>query len=79
MYLAQVIRYDILYTVNQLARSISKLAKAHMGEAKHLLRYLLGPQISPSPTSRTGSGLLPSRMPTETKTPTTVGLRHHTS
>ena len=42
MYLAQVIRYDILYAVNQLARAISKPAKAHMGAAKHLLRYLAG-------------------------------------
>ena len=42
MYLAQVCRYDILYTVNQLARAISKLSKAHMGTAKHLLRYLAG-------------------------------------
>ena len=42
MYLAQVCRYDILYTVNQLARAMSKPSKAHMGAAKHLLRYLAG-------------------------------------
>ena len=42
MYLAQVCRYDILYTVNQLARVMSKPSKAHMGAAKHLLRYLAG-------------------------------------
>ena len=42
MYLAQVTRYDILYAVNQLARAMSKPAKAHMGAAKHLLRYLAG-------------------------------------
>ena len=40
MYLAQSIRYDILYAVNQLARALSKPAKAYMGAAKHLLRYL---------------------------------------
>ena len=40
MYLAQSIRYDILYAVNQLARALSKLAKAYMGAAKHLFRYL---------------------------------------
>ena len=42
MYLAQVCRYDILYTVNQLARAMSKPSKAHMGVTKHLLRYLAG-------------------------------------
>ena len=42
IYLAQVTRYDVLYTVNQLARAMSKLAKAHMGAAKHLLCYLAG-------------------------------------
>ena len=41
-YLTQVCRYDILYTVNQLARAISKPSKAHMGAAKYLLRYLAG-------------------------------------
>ena len=41
MYPAQVCRYDILYTVNQLARAMSKPSKAHMGGGgKHLLRYL---------------------------------------
>ena len=42
MYLAQVLRYDILYAVIQLARAISKPPKAHMGAAKHVLRYLTG-------------------------------------
>ena len=42
MYLTQVIRYDILHAVNQLAKAIPKPAKAHMGVAKHLLRYLAG-------------------------------------
>ena len=42
MYLAQLTRYDILYAANQLARVMSKPAKAHMGAAKHLLRYLAG-------------------------------------
>ena len=42
MYLAQVTRYDSLYAVNQLARAMSEPAKAHMGAAKHLLRYLAG-------------------------------------
>ena len=42
IYLAQVARYDILYAVNQLARAMSKPAKAHLGAAKHLLRYLAG-------------------------------------
>ena len=40
MYLAQVSRYSILYAVNQLARAMFKPSKAHMGAAKHVLRYL---------------------------------------
>ena len=36
MYFAQICRYDILYTVNQLARAMSKPSRAHMGAAKHL-------------------------------------------
>ena len=40
MYLVYVTRYDILYAVNQLARAMSKPAKAHIGVAKHVLRYL---------------------------------------
>ncbi|CAN0011358.1 unnamed protein product [Sphacelaria rigidula] len=42
MYLAQVTRYGIQFAVNQLARAISTISKAHMGAAKHLLRYLAG-------------------------------------
>ena len=41
MYLVQVCRYDTLYTVNQLARAMSKPSKANMGAAKHLFRYLV--------------------------------------
>ena len=40
MYLAQVCRYDILYTVDQLVRAMSTPSKGHIGVAKHLLRYL---------------------------------------
>ena len=42
MYLAQVTRYDIMYSTCQLARAMSKPSKVHMGAAKHLLRYLAG-------------------------------------
>ena len=42
MCLAQVCRDDTLYTANQLARTMSKPPEAHMGAAKHLLRYLAG-------------------------------------
>ena len=42
MYLAQVLRYGILYAVNQLARVMSKPAKVHMEAAKHLLCYYTG-------------------------------------
>ena len=42
MYPAQVTRDDILFNVNQLARAISKPSNAHMGAAKHVLRYHAG-------------------------------------
>ena len=42
MYLAQVCRYDILYTIKQLARAMSTPSKANMEAATHLLRYLVG-------------------------------------
>ena len=42
VYLAQVSRCHILYAVNQLARGMSNPSTAHMGAAKHLLRYLAG-------------------------------------
>ena len=42
MYLAQITRYDIMYSSGQLARAMSKPSKVHMGAAKHLLRYLAG-------------------------------------
>ena len=31
-----------MYSSGQLARAMSRLAKVHMGTAKHLLRYLAG-------------------------------------
>ena len=40
MYLGQVSRYDILFSVNQLARAMSKPLYSQMAAAKHLLRYL---------------------------------------
>ena len=40
MYLTQVTRYNIHYAVDQLVRAMSKLGKAHIGAARHLLRYL---------------------------------------
>ena len=42
MYLAQITRYDVMYSTCQLARAMSKPSKVHMGAAKHLLRYLAG-------------------------------------
>ena len=73
MYLAQLTRYDILYAVNQLARAMSKPAKAHMGAVKHLLRYLAG-STDFSITYRQGGLRLVGAT-----TPTMAGLRHHTS
>ncbi|CAM9119850.1 unnamed protein product [Ascophyllum nodosum] len=54
MYLAQVSRYEVLYAVNQLARIMSKTSKAHMGVAKHLLRYLAGSVSFPITYKRGG-------------------------
>ena len=42
LYLAQITRYDIMYSTSQLARAMSTPAKIHMGAAKPLLRYLSG-------------------------------------
>ena len=42
MYLAQITRYDIMYSTCQLARGMSRPSKVHMGASKHLLRYLAG-------------------------------------
>ena len=42
MYLGQVTRYDSLYSVSQLARTMSKSSEAHLVAAKHLLCYLAG-------------------------------------
>ena len=41
-HVTHVTHYDIPYAVKQLARVMSKPAKAHMGATKHLLRYLAG-------------------------------------
>ena len=57
MYLAQILQYDILYAVNQLARAMSKPSKAHMGAAKHELRYLVGSVNFPITCKRGGFNL----------------------
>ena len=42
MYLAQITRYDIMYSNCPLARDMPRRSKVHMGAAKHLVRYLAG-------------------------------------
>ena len=42
MYLAQIWRYDIMYSSGQLARAMTRPAKVHMGAAKLVLRYPAG-------------------------------------
>ena len=42
MYMAHVLRYDIMYATGQLARPMAKPSKVHMVAAKHTLRYLAG-------------------------------------
>ncbi|CAB1113505.1 unnamed protein product [Ectocarpus sp. CCAP 1310/34] len=42
MYIAQVLRYDIMYATGQLARPMTKPSKIHMVAAKHTLRYVAG-------------------------------------
>ena len=79
MYLAQVTRYDILYVATQLARAMSKPAKAHMGAAKHLLRYLVG-STDFSITYKQGGFRLASFSDANWgKIPTMAGLRDHIS
>ena len=79
IYLAHVTRYDILYAINQLARSIPKPVKAHIGVAKRLLRYLTR-FADFFFTYKQGSFMLAAfRMLTGAIIPTTTGLRHHTS
>ena len=43
MYLGHLLRYDIMYSSDQLACAMSRPAKLHMGAAKQLLHYLAGP------------------------------------
>ena len=42
MYVSQVLRYDIMYAVGQLARPMAKSSKLHLVTAKHTLHYLAG-------------------------------------
>ena len=42
MYVSQVLRYDIMYAVGQLARPMAKPSKIHTVAAKHTFRYLAG-------------------------------------
>ena len=42
MFLGLVVRYDILYSANQLTRTLPKSSNYHMAATKHLLRYLAG-------------------------------------
>ena len=57
MYLAQISRYDVMYSTCQLARAMSKPSKVHMGAAKRLLRYLAGTLDFPCFTRREDSSL----------------------
>ena len=42
MYVSQVLRYDIMYAVDQLARPMTKPSKIHIIAEKHTLCYLAG-------------------------------------
>ena len=42
MYVSQVLRYDIMYAVDQVARPMAKPSMIHMVAAKHTFRYLAG-------------------------------------
>ena len=79
MYLAQITRYDIMYSTCQLARAMSRPSKVHMGAAKHLLRYLAGTTDSPWFTKMKASNLQPSPTPTGATTLTTGSRRRATS
>ena len=42
MYIAQGLRYGLIYVTGQLARPMSKPSKVHLVAATHALRYLEG-------------------------------------
>ena len=71
MYFAQVCRYDILYTVIQLARAMSKPSKAHLRDAKRLLRYLARSTDFSITYKKGGFKLTAFSTRTEEQTPTT--------
>ena len=78
MYLTQITRYDSLYAVSQLARAMSKPAKAHMGAAPHLLRYLAGSTDFFITYKHGGFRLAAFADATWYNKSTTAGLRLHT-
>ena len=79
MYLAQITRYDIMYSSGQLARAMSRPAKVYMGAAKQSLRYLAGPLTSRSSTRKEVSNSLPSRIQTGVIIPTMASQLRVTS
>ena len=79
MYLAQMLRYDIMYRSGQLARAMSRPAKVYMGAAKQSLRYLAGPLTSPSSTRKEVSNSLPSWIQTGVIIPTIASQLRGTS
>ena len=81
IYLAQACRCDILYTVNQLARAMSKPSKAHMGVTKNILRITLLGRVHRflvPPTSKKVSNSRPFPTQIGEQTPTMGSLHHHT-
>ena len=73
MYIAQVLRYDIMYATGQLARPMAKPSKVHKVAAKHTLRYLAGTTNFSITPRKAGLKLRPSRTRTGQTTLTTGG------
>ena len=70
MHVAQILRYDIMYSSSQLARAMSRAAKVYMGAAKHLLRYLAGTTDFTIVYKKGGLNSPPSRIKTGVISPT---------
>ena len=79
MYLAQVTRYDIMYSTCQLDRAVSKPSKVHMGAAKHIMRHLAGSPEFSIVYKKEGSSPPYFRTPTGAIIRTTASRRRATS
>ena len=78
MYLAQILRYDIVYSSGQLARAMSRPAKVWARRSIFCVIWL-EPLTSPSSTRKEVSNALPSRIQTGVTIPTMASQLRGTS